>query len=78
MPENRRKSAGKLPISDQEQQIYKYVLNNGSITTAQAMELLGVKQRRAREILGKMIESDWLRKEGASRSTIYVINMEGS
>ena len=77
LPENCRKTAGRLPINEQEHQIYKYVLENGSITTAQAMELLGVKQRRAREILVKMVESDWLRKEGASRSTIYVINTEG-
>lgn len=48
----------------------------GSITTVQAMELLSVKQRRAREILVKMVEGDWLKKVGASRSTIYVINTE--
>lgn len=76
-PENRRKTAVKLPATEQEQRIYKYVLENTSITTAQAMKLLGIKQRRSREILGKMVESGWLRKEGASRSTIYVNNMEG-
>ncbi len=76
-PEKRRKSADKMPINEQEKQIYKYVLKKGAITTAQAMELLGVKQRRAREILVRMVESDWLRKEGASRSTIYVNNTEG-
>lgn len=77
MPENRRKTADKLPATEQEQQIYKYVLENTSITTAQAMKLLGIKQRRTREILGKMVKSGWLRKEGASRSTIYVNNMKG-
>ena len=76
-PENRRKTADKLPATEQEQQIYKYVLENTSITTAQAMKLLGIKQRRTREILGKMVKSGWLRKEGASRSTIYVNNMKG-
>ena len=76
-PINRRETADKLPATEQEQQIYKYVLENTSITTAQAMKLLGIKQRRTREILGKMVESGWLRKEGASRSTIYVNNMEG-
>lgn len=45
--------------------------------TAQAMKLLGIKQRRTREILVKMVENGWLRKEGASRSTIYVKNTEG-
>ena len=76
-PLNRRETADKLPATEQEQQIYKYALENTGITTAQAMKLLGIKQRRTREILGKMVESGWLRKEGASRSTIYVNNMEG-
>ena len=76
MPLNRRETADKLPANEQEQQIYKYVLENTSITTAQAMKLLGIKQRRTREILRKMVESGWLRKEGASRSTIYVNNTE--
>lgn len=67
-------TAGKLPITEQERKIHKYVIENGSISTAQTAKLLGVKQRRAREILGKMVENCWLRKEGASRSTIYVIN----
>ena len=53
------------------------MLENGSITTVKAMELLGIKQRRAREILVKMVEDDWLKKVGASRSTAYVIKTEG-
>ena len=64
-----------MSVSEQEQQIYQYVLENGSITTAQVMELLGVKQRRDRTILDKMLENAWPRKEGASRSTVYVISM---
>lgn len=67
----------RLPENEQEQQVYKYVLETGSITTARTMELLGVKQRRARTVLSNMIESDYLRKEGAARSTIYVKSTEG-
>ena len=77
LPENRRKTAGKLTTTEQERQIYKFALENGFITTTQVTELLGVKPRRAREILGKMTDKDWLKKEGASRSTIYVICSEG-
>ena len=40
------------------------------------MELLDVKQRRARVILKKMVENYWLKKEGASRNTFYVMNTE--
>lgn len=76
LPGNCRETARKLPISEQEQQIHKFALENGSISTVQAVKLLGVKQRRAREILGKMVENRWLTKEGASRSTVYVINTE--
>ena len=74
LPENCRKTAGKPPITEQERLIHKFTLENGSITTAQAAALLGVKQRRAREILGNMVDNRWLKKEGASRSTIYVIH----
>ena len=30
-----------MPDSEQEQQIYKYVLENGFITTAETVEILG-------------------------------------
>ncbi|MDO5422933.1 MAG: ATP-binding protein [Eubacteriales bacterium] len=67
------KDAGKVPINEQEQRIYEFVLKYGAITTAQVMELLGIKQRRARNILAKMVSDHWLKKEGASRSTVYTI-----
>lgn len=75
LPENCRKTADKLPLTEQERQIREFVLENGSITTSQAAELLDVKLRRARGILGKMVDNHWLRKEGASRNTVYAINI---
>lgn len=60
--------------SEQEQQIYKYVLENGSVTAAETAELLEVKPRRARAVLLNMVKNGYLRKEGAARSTIYVKN----
>ena len=66
----------KVPDNAQEQQIYRYVLENGSITTAETVELLDVKHRRARAILLNMIKDGYLRKEGAARSTIYVKDTE--
>lgn len=68
----------KMPDSEQEQQIYKYVLEKGSITTAETVEILGVKHRRARAVLLNMVKDSYLRKEGAARSTIYVKNTEES
>lgn len=67
----------KMPDSEQEQQIYKYVLENSSITTAETVEILDVKHRRARAVLLNMVKDGYLRKEGAARSTIYVKNTEG-
>ena len=60
--------------SEQEQQIYKYVSENGSITAAETAELLEVKPRRARAVLLNMVKDSYLKKEGAARSTIYVKN----
>ena len=77
MPDTAEKvpdSADKMPDSSQECRIFKYVLEHGSITTAQAAEVLKVKDRRARTILMDMVEKAYLRKEGAARSTIYVQN----
>lgn len=65
-----------LPDNEQEWKIYQYVLENGFITSARTAELLDVKQRRARAVLRDMIEGNYLRKEGAARSTIYVNNTE--
>ena len=67
----------KMPDSEREQQIYKYVLENGSITTAETVQILDVKHRRARAILLNMVKDGYLRKEGAARSTIYVKSTEG-
>ena len=66
-----------LPDNEQEHQIYQYVSENGTITTAETVEILGVKHRRARAILLNMVKEGFLRKEGAARSTIYVKNTEG-
>lgn len=66
----------KMPDSEQEQQIYKYVLEKGSITTAETVEILDVKHRRARTVLLNMVKDGYLRKEGAARSTIYVKKFE--
>jgi len=66
-----------LPDNEKERKIYQYVLEKGFITSTWTAELLNVKQRRARAVLRDMIEGNYLRKEGAVRSTIYVNNTEG-
>ena len=79
MPDTMNKvpdSANEVPDNEQEQKIYRYVSENESITTAETVELLKVKPRRARVVLKNMVNSGCLRKEGAARSTIYVKNTE--
>ena len=79
MPESADKVpeiADKVLINVQEKNIYDYIQKNNSITTAQAAECAGVKQRRAREILSKMVKKGLLKKCGASRSTVYLLNTE--
>ena len=63
-----------MPDNEQEQQIYKYVSENGPITAAETAELLEVKPRRARAVLLNMVRECYLKKEGAARSTIYEKN----
>ncbi len=76
-------SADKVPIkiqikglSEQETLIVDYLQKNEKITTSKAEEVLGVKQRRAREILKELTEKEVLLKCGAYKSTVYVLNAE--
>ena len=61
-------------LSIQCKLILEFVKKKGKITSHQAEKLLNVKQRRAREILSKMADKGILIKQGAYRSTVYVLN----
>lgn len=61
-----------LPDLNQELQIEKYVRKNGFCTTSVVAELLKVKERRARGLLGSMVKKSVLMKEGNARNTRYV------
>lgn len=74
-------SADKVPInirikglSKQETLIVDYLQKYEKITTSKAEEVLGVKQRRAREILKELTEKGALLKCGAYKGTVYVLN----
>lgn len=70
-------SADKMPInnlSKQEILIVNYLQKQEEITTSKAEEILGVKQRRAREILKELVEKKVLLKYGAYKSTVYILN----
>lgn len=60
-------------LSYQQKMIHQYMKENGKATSQQIAELLEVKQRRAREILGELIHMDLIEKHGAYKSTVYVL-----
>ena len=76
-------SADKVPInadktskdglSMQQKSVLEYVWENGKITSHQAELLLQVKQRRARVILGEMVDAGLLEKQGAYKTTVYIL-----
>lgn len=78
VPEKCRRSAGKVPETysypEQQKKIVEYIKENGRIVSAEAEELLGVKQRRARIVLNDMVKSGLIIKVGASRGTRYVLS----
>ena len=84
--ETKTKSADKMPISAdkvpinnlsaQKKLIIQFVKEKGAITSRQAEELLKVKQRRARSILGEMVNMGILERQGSYKSTVYVLKSE--
>lgn len=76
LPENRRKDAEKvsdmiLEFTEQDQIVIEYIENNGKITTKIVEQLLNVKDRRAREIMKKLVEKGHVSKHGKSKNTYY-------
>lgn len=74
-------SADKMPIcyrevelTEQQMRIVKYVQKYESITSNKAEEILGIKQRRARDILKELVGKNILLKQGSYKSTVYVLN----
>ena len=65
-----------MPINDlstQQRAIIQFVKEKGRITSRQAEELLEVKQRRARSILGEMVNMGILERQGSYKSTVYLL-----
>ena len=60
-------------LSAQQNSIIQFAKETGSIKSRQVEELLGVKQRRARRILGELVNMGILERQGAYKSTVYVL-----
>lgn len=60
-------------LSAQQNSIIQFAKETGLIKSRQVEELLGVKQRRARRILGELVNMGILERQGAYKSTVYVL-----
>lgn len=60
-------------LSAQQNSIIQFAKETGSIKSRQVEELLGVKQRQARRILGELVNMGILERQGAYKSTVYVL-----
>ena len=61
-------------LSEQERALYDYLIENGVMTSAEAEKILGVGQRRARDVLKKMAEKGAVVKDGVTNHTRYILN----
>ena len=69
----KRQSALEQPVSNkQEEIVLEYLrLNNNRLTTKGAVSILGLGERRSREILNKMVKSNLLERIGKTTNTYY-------
>lgn len=63
----------KVELTKQQQIIYKRIVEKGEVTTVEVENLLGVKQRKARAILKKMIDKNIITMISASKNTRYIL-----
>ena len=63
-----------IELTEQQLLIVRYLQNYRSITSGKAGEVLGIKQRRARDILRELVEKGILLKQGSYKNTVYVLN----
>ncbi len=70
--------SNEVSLTEQQMMIVKYVQEHGDITSGKAEKVLGIKQRRAREILKELVEKNVLSKRGAYKSTVYVLGECGA
>ena len=61
-----------IDLTEQQKLIMGYVKLNGKITSSNVEDILGVKQRRARDILKELVKKSLLIKQGSYKSTAYI------
>lgn len=63
-----------VSLEGQQLQVYNYIIDKKAVTTADVQQLLGLKDRRARQILSDMCRKGYIKKNGATSNLRYVLN----
>ena len=71
------KYLSKLDLNDRQKEAIKYIKNKGSVTSSLYVEEFQVAKRTAIRDIDTLVELNLLKKEGLSKNTQYVINVEG-
>jgi len=72
MPNNAEKLL-KLVENEQEEKIVNFLIENKKINVNQVEQLLNLKERRAREILKKLVDKGILEKIGKTKGSYYIL-----
>lgn len=68
---NAGKQLSKLYAKEQHRIVMDHIKINGYITSSQTETLLHIKQRRARDILSRMVREGLLERRGSGKNTVY-------
>jgi len=62
-----------LMENEQEEKIVKFIIENKKIKVKQVEKLLNLKERRAREVLRKLVNRGILEKIGKTKGSYYIL-----
>lgn len=79
IPNSEQKTAEKPPknrriVSKNTEKILLFLKEHGKIDSRDAQEVLGLSQRRIREIFKELIDAQWIKKIGKTKGSFYVLN----
>jgi len=72
VPDISGKMENSVRLTEHELKVIRYIKEKHEITTAQAMELLAIKERRARSVLSGLSKKNILKRVGGARNTAYL------
>jgi len=64
-------------VSKNAEKILLFLNQQGKIDSHEAQEILGLSQRRIREIFKELIDARYIKKIGKTKGSFYILNDEG-